>query len=68
MKFVTDKDVLFFFFRDFDANLYLCEEAFGLLPLNTFSRLSSTLLFYIYGFVLFLLTVAAVIVAFRNLR
>ncbi|KAF4793538.1 hypothetical protein TURU_110042 [Turdus rufiventris] len=53
--------------RDFDANLYLCEEAFGLLPLNTFSRLSSTLLFYIYGFVLFLLTVAAVIVAFRNL-
>lgn len=62
-----DKDV-YFFFRDFDANLYLCEEAFGLLPLNTFSRLSSTLLFYIYGFVLFLLTVAAVIVAFRNLR
>ncbi|XP_015495413.1 probable C-mannosyltransferase DPY19L3 isoform X3 [Parus major] len=54
--------------RDFDANLYLCEEAFGLLPLNTFSRLSSTLLFYVYGFVLFLLTVAAVIVAFRNLR
>uniref|UniRef100_A0A8D2M115 Dpy-19-like 3 n=1 Tax=Zonotrichia albicollis TaxID=44394 RepID=A0A8D2M115_ZONAL len=53
--------------RDFDANLYLCEEAFGLLPLNTFSRLSSTLLFYVYGFVLFLLTVAAVIVAFRNL-
>ncbi|XP_031977866.1 probable C-mannosyltransferase DPY19L3 isoform X2 [Corvus kubaryi] len=53
--------------RDFDANLYLCEEAFGLLPLNTFSRLSSTLLFYAYGFVLFLLTVAAVIVAFRNL-
>ncbi|XP_039552206.1 probable C-mannosyltransferase DPY19L3 isoform X4 [Passer montanus] len=53
--------------RDFDANLYLCEEAFGLLPLNTFSRLSSTLLFYIYGFVLILLTVAAVIVAFRNL-
>ncbi|XP_054152193.1 probable C-mannosyltransferase DPY19L3 isoform X2 [Melozone crissalis] len=53
--------------RDFDANLYLCEEAFGLLPLNTFSRLSSTLLFYVYGFVLFLLTAAAVIVAFRNL-
>ncbi|XP_069724233.1 protein C-mannosyl-transferase DPY19L3 isoform X2 [Phaenicophaeus curvirostris] len=53
--------------RDFDANLYLCEEAFGLLPLNTFSRLSDTLLFYIYVFVLILLTVAAVIVAFRNL-
>lgn len=60
--------LVFVFFRDFDANLYLCEEAFGLLPLNTFSRLSSTLLFYVYGFVLFLLTVAAVIVAFRNLR
>ncbi|NXC45778.1 D19L3 mannosyltransferase, partial [Penelope pileata] len=53
--------------RDFDANLYLCEEAFGLLPLNTFSRLSNTLLFYVYIFVLFLTTIAAVIVAFRNL-
>ncbi|XP_010130236.1 PREDICTED: probable C-mannosyltransferase DPY19L3, partial [Buceros rhinoceros silvestris] len=53
--------------RDFDANLYLCEEAFGLLPLNTFSRLSDTLLFYVYIFVLFLMTVAAVIVAFWNL-
>ncbi|XP_064527330.1 protein C-mannosyl-transferase DPY19L3 isoform X3 [Pseudopipra pipra] len=53
--------------RDFDANLYLCEEAFGLLPLNTFSRLSDTLLFYVYVFVLFLMAVAAVIVAFRNL-
>uniref|UniRef100_A0A8B9TFK9 Dpy-19 like C-mannosyltransferase 3 n=1 Tax=Anas platyrhynchos TaxID=8839 RepID=A0A8B9TFK9_ANAPL len=54
--------------RDFDANLYLCEEAFGLLPLNTFSRLSDTLLFYVYIFSLFPLTVAALIVAFRNLR
>ncbi|NXG27799.1 D19L3 mannosyltransferase, partial [Dromaius novaehollandiae] len=54
--------------RDFDANLYLCEEAFGLLPLNTFSRLSDTLLFYVYIFVLFPMTVAAAIVAFRNLR
>ncbi|XP_064315583.1 probable C-mannosyltransferase DPY19L3 isoform X2 [Phalacrocorax carbo] len=53
--------------RDFDANLYLCEEAFGLLPLNTFSRLSDTLLFYVYVFVLFFMTIAAVIVAFRNL-
>ncbi|KAM6252924.1 protein C-mannosyl-transferase DPY19L3 isoform 3-T3 [Porphyrio hochstetteri] len=53
--------------RDFDANLYLCEEAFGLLPLNTFSRLSDTLLFYVYIFVLFLMTVAAIIVAFWNL-
>uniref|UniRef100_A0A8B9MFP3 Dpy-19 like C-mannosyltransferase 3 n=1 Tax=Accipiter nisus TaxID=211598 RepID=A0A8B9MFP3_9AVES len=56
-----------FFFRDFDANLYLCEEAFGLLPLNTFSRLSDTLLFYVYIFVLFFMTVAAVIIAFWNL-
>uniref|UniRef100_A0A8B9MDF4 Dpy-19 like C-mannosyltransferase 3 n=1 Tax=Accipiter nisus TaxID=211598 RepID=A0A8B9MDF4_9AVES len=53
--------------RDFDANLYLCEEAFGLLPLNTFSRLSDTLLFYVYIFVLFFMTVAAVIIAFWNL-
>ncbi|XP_054025946.1 probable C-mannosyltransferase DPY19L3 isoform X2 [Dryobates pubescens] len=53
--------------RDFDANLYLCEEAFGLLPLNTFSRLSDTLLFYVYIFVLFLMTIGAVIVAFQNL-
>ncbi|XP_035192959.1 probable C-mannosyltransferase DPY19L3 isoform X2 [Oxyura jamaicensis] len=53
--------------RDFDANLYLCEEAFGLLPLNTFSRLSDTLLFYIYIFSLFPMTVAALIVVFRNL-
>ncbi|NXD08251.1 D19L3 mannosyltransferase, partial [Nothocercus nigrocapillus] len=54
--------------RDFDANLYLCEEAFGLLPLNTFSRLSDTLLFYVYIFVLFPMTVTAAIVAFQNLR
>ncbi|XP_068811364.1 protein C-mannosyl-transferase DPY19L3 isoform X1 [Struthio camelus] len=53
--------------RDFDANLYLCEEAFGLLPLNTFTRLSDTLLFYVYIFVLFPMTVAAAIVAFQNL-
>uniref|UniRef100_A0A8B9Q8R2 Dpy-19 like C-mannosyltransferase 3 n=1 Tax=Apteryx owenii TaxID=8824 RepID=A0A8B9Q8R2_APTOW len=53
--------------RDFDANLYLCEEAFGLLPLNTFSRLSDTLLFYVYIFVLFPMTVAAATVAFQNL-
>ncbi|NXA34986.1 D19L3 mannosyltransferase, partial [Eudromia elegans] len=54
--------------RDFDANLYLCEEAFGLLPLNTFSRLSDTLLFYVYIFVLFSMTATAAIVAFQNLR
>uniref|UniRef100_A0A669EA68 Dpy-19 like C-mannosyltransferase 3 n=1 Tax=Oreochromis niloticus TaxID=8128 RepID=A0A669EA68_ORENI len=34
--------------RDFDASLYLCEEAFGLLPLDTLERLASTLLLYPY--------------------
>uniref|UniRef100_A0A3P8QWF4 Dpy-19 like C-mannosyltransferase 3 n=1 Tax=Astatotilapia calliptera TaxID=8154 RepID=A0A3P8QWF4_ASTCA len=34
--------------RDFDASLYLCEEAFGLLPLDTLERLAGTLLLYPY--------------------
>lgn len=54
--------------RDFDANLYLCEEAFGLLPFNTFGRLSDTLLFYAYIFVLSITVMAALAVAFHNLR
>lgn len=54
--------------RDFDANLYLCEEAFGLLPLNTFQRLSETLLFYAYVFVLLVTVITASVVAFHNLR
>ncbi|XP_044520114.1 probable C-mannosyltransferase DPY19L3 [Gracilinanus agilis] len=53
--------------RDFDANLYLCEEAFGLLPFNTLERLSHTLLFYAYMFVLSVMVMVAVIVALRNL-
>ncbi|XP_055450910.1 probable C-mannosyltransferase DPY19L3 [Psammomys obesus] len=53
--------------RDFDANLYLCEEAFGLLPLNTFQRLSETLLFYAYVFVLLVTVITASVVAFHNL-
>ncbi|XP_010639297.1 probable C-mannosyltransferase DPY19L3 isoform X3 [Fukomys damarensis] len=53
--------------RDFDANLYLCEEAFGLLPFNTFVRLSDTLLFYAYIFVLSIAVIAALVVAFHNL-
>ncbi|XP_075392380.1 protein C-mannosyl-transferase DPY19L3 isoform X1 [Tenrec ecaudatus] len=53
--------------RDFDANLYLCEEAFGLLPLNTFERLSDTLLFHAYIFVLSVTVTAAIAVAFHNL-
>ncbi|KAL4666573.1 hypothetical protein H8959_005262 [Pygathrix nigripes] len=54
-------------FRDFDANLYLCEEAFGLLPFNTFGRLSDTLLFYAYVFVLSITVTVAFVVAFHNL-
>ncbi|XP_035869197.1 probable C-mannosyltransferase DPY19L3 isoform X3 [Phyllostomus discolor] len=53
--------------RDFDANLYLCEEAFGLLPLDTFGRLSDTLLFHAHVFVLGVTAAAALAVAFRNL-
>ncbi|XP_021095218.1 probable C-mannosyltransferase DPY19L3 isoform X2 [Heterocephalus glaber] len=53
--------------RDFDANLYLCEEAFGLLPFNTFARLSDTLLFYAYIFVLSITVIAALVVVFHNL-
>ncbi|XP_008840267.1 probable C-mannosyltransferase DPY19L3 isoform X2 [Nannospalax galili] len=53
--------------RDFDANLYLCEEAFGLLPFNTFQRLSETLLFYAYVFVLSITAITALVVVFHNL-
>nr|XP_036877351.1 probable C-mannosyltransferase DPY19L3 isoform X4 [Manis javanica] len=53
--------------RDFDANLYLCEEAFGFLPFNTFERLSDTLLFYAYVFVLSITVIAALAVVFHNL-
>ncbi|XP_042294435.1 probable C-mannosyltransferase DPY19L3 isoform X1 [Sceloporus undulatus] len=53
--------------RDFDANLYLCEEAFGLLPFNTFMRLSNSLVFYVYVFVLFVMTIIAAVTAFQNL-
>nr|XP_033796292.1 probable C-mannosyltransferase DPY19L3 isoform X3 [Geotrypetes seraphini] len=53
--------------RDFDANLYLCEEAFGPLPFSTFERLSETLLFYAYAGTLFILLIVAVCVFFQNL-
>ncbi|KAL7978898.1 hypothetical protein Chor_013387 [Crotalus horridus] len=53
--------------RDFDANLYLCEEAFGLLPLNTFTRLSDTLVFCAYLFVLLITATTAAVVSFQNL-
>uniref|UniRef100_A0A3Q3JMI9 Dpy-19 like C-mannosyltransferase 3 n=1 Tax=Monopterus albus TaxID=43700 RepID=A0A3Q3JMI9_MONAL len=42
--------------RDFDANLYLCEEAFGLLPLDTLERLAGSLLLYPYVLTLLLLS------------
>ncbi|XP_068938710.1 protein C-mannosyl-transferase DPY19L3 isoform X1 [Petaurus breviceps papuanus] len=53
--------------RDFDANLYLCEEAFGLLPFNTLERLSHTLLFYVYMSVLSIMGTVAVVAALQNL-
>ncbi|KAJ7311914.1 hypothetical protein JRQ81_006233 [Phrynocephalus forsythii] len=53
--------------RDFDANLYLCEEAFGFLPLNTFTRLSDTLVLYAYLFVLFVMAITGAIAALQNL-
>ncbi|XP_063169287.1 probable C-mannosyltransferase DPY19L3 isoform X1 [Candoia aspera] len=53
--------------RDFDANLYLCEEAFGLLPFNTFTRLSDTLVLYAYLFVLLITATSAAVVSFQNL-
>uniref|UniRef100_A0A8D0ASV0 Dpy-19 like C-mannosyltransferase 3 n=1 Tax=Sander lucioperca TaxID=283035 RepID=A0A8D0ASV0_SANLU len=46
----------FLFCGDFDANLYLCEEAFGLLPLDTLERLAGTLLLYPYILTLLLLS------------
>ncbi|XP_016067759.1 PREDICTED: probable C-mannosyltransferase DPY19L3 isoform X2 [Miniopterus natalensis] len=53
--------------RDFDANLYLCEEAFGPLPWNTLGRLSDTLLLHAYLFVLCITVPAALAIALRNL-
>lgn len=54
--------------RDFDASLYLCEEAFGLLPLDTFDRLASTLLLYPYILTLLLLSGMLAVAALQNLR
>ncbi|XP_020556585.1 probable C-mannosyltransferase DPY19L3 isoform X1 [Oryzias latipes] len=53
--------------RDFDASLYLCEEAFGLLPLDTLERLADTLLLYPYVPTLLLLSGTLAVAAFRNL-
>ncbi|XP_040898093.1 probable C-mannosyltransferase DPY19L3 isoform X2 [Toxotes jaculatrix] len=54
--------------RDFDASLYLCEEAFGLLPLDTLERLAGTLLLYPYILTLLLLSGMLAVGALKNLR
>ncbi|XP_031695866.1 probable C-mannosyltransferase DPY19L3 [Anarrhichthys ocellatus] len=54
--------------RDFDASLYLCEEAFGLLPLDTLERLAGTLLLYPYALTLLLLSTMLTAAALQNLR
>ncbi|KAM6977862.1 protein C-mannosyl-transferase DPY19L3 [Aplochiton taeniatus] len=53
--------------RDFDASLYLCEEAFGLLPLDTLERLAGTLLLHPYLCSLVVGTGTLALVAHRNL-
>ncbi|XP_029982908.1 probable C-mannosyltransferase DPY19L3 isoform X1 [Sphaeramia orbicularis] len=53
--------------RDFDANLYLCEEAFGLLPLDTLERLGGTLMLYPYILTLLLLSCMFTVAVLQNL-
>uniref|UniRef100_A0AAQ5YQI7 Dpy-19 like C-mannosyltransferase 3 n=1 Tax=Amphiprion ocellaris TaxID=80972 RepID=A0AAQ5YQI7_AMPOC len=53
--------------RDFDASLYLCEEAFGLLPLDTLERLAGTLLLYPYIITLLLLSGMLAMAALQKL-
>ncbi|KAF0043618.1 hypothetical protein F2P81_004955 [Scophthalmus maximus] len=63
--------VLYLFFTlllDFDASLYLCEEAFGLLPFDTLERLAGTLLLYPYVLTLLLLGGMMAVSALHNLR
>lgn len=54
--------------RDFDASLYLCEEAFGPLPLDTVERLAGTLLLPPYIFTLLLLSGTLAAAVLHNLR
>lgn len=54
--------------RDFDASLYLCEEAFGLLPFDTLERLAGTLLLYPYILTLLVLSGTLAVAALHNLR
>ncbi|XP_033959447.1 protein C-mannosyl-transferase DPY19L3 isoform X3 [Pseudochaenichthys georgianus] len=53
--------------RDFDASLYLCEEAFGLLPFDTLERLAGTLLLYPYILTLLVLSGTLAVAALHNL-
>ncbi|XP_015224035.1 protein C-mannosyl-transferase DPY19L3 isoform X1 [Lepisosteus oculatus] len=53
--------------RDFDAKLYLCEEAFGLMPLDTFERLAGTLVLYPYICALTVFVIILACVAVGNL-
>ncbi|XP_070581349.1 protein C-mannosyl-transferase DPY19L3-like [Ptychodera flava] len=54
--------------RDFDANLYLCVGAFGLLPMDTFYRLTDHLLFPFYGIAQLSLLVLIIIAVWKMLR
>ncbi|XP_068117382.1 protein C-mannosyl-transferase DPY19L3 isoform X2 [Hyperolius riggenbachi] len=53
--------------RDFDASLYLCEEPFQVMRLDTFGRFADTLLLYPYVFTLSILLIAAAVTALRRL-
>ncbi|XP_077319457.1 protein C-mannosyl-transferase DPY19L3-like [Lithobates pipiens] len=64
-KFIQAK--LGFKTRDFDANLYLCEEPFQMLPSDTFERLADSLLLHPFVFVLSFLIIAASVTAFHKL-
>ncbi|KAM5138605.1 protein C-mannosyl-transferase DPY19L3 isoform 1-T2 [Mantella aurantiaca] len=64
-KFIQAK--LGFKTRDFDANLYLCEQPFQMLPSDTFQRLADSLLLYPFLFVLCFLIIAASVTAFHKL-
>ncbi|KAG7482534.1 putative C-mannosyltransferase DPY19L3 isoform X2 [Solea senegalensis] len=67
-KFIKSKFALGHTSRDFDASLYLCEEAFGRLPLDTLERLAATLLLYPYILTLLLLSGTLALAALHNLR
>lgn len=48
-SFSMDFDIFdFLFFRDFDALLYLCIDAFGFLQFDTFERLTNGVVFPLY--------------------